>query len=595
MARLNLQLFAKLNTNTSVVDYLKSQGQDSSYSARKKLASEYGISNYTGSEQQNIELLKKLKVPAQQPSITVPSDPTPTTPVAQTQAAAQQTAPQAAAKSASQVTAISGVDQSLVDKINSSYTESDKVTNAKSEADASLDKVKEMANQTDIIDQSTWDALNTPFQSSEAYNQAMQYTNSLLEQLSSGRTSYTDQIKELMGQIQNREAFEYDVDSDTMFQQALASAMSSGKSAMQDTMGQAAALTGGYGSTYATSAANQAYNSFIEDAYNNLPEYYQMALEAYQMEGQEMYNQLAMLSDADATEYQRMYDSWSANFSNAQQMYNQEYGQWQDSVNNAYNSASLQLSEHGQLFNQAYSTYTALADQANTLYEHEYNKWADEVNAALNYAGMQNSDYWINTNYNESVRQYNESLAWEKDSFAQQMAENQRQHEAEMNYKYSALAQDQAQFDATMAYNKSKSGSSGSKSSGGSGSSGSEYKTPTETQKKKALEAFNTGGESAYYEYLDSLPSNIDVGEIDAYVNGDGNGNQGYGQLPLSQRTFTVIDDGGINWFGGVDGNVVVKDQYGNEYKLSDIKKTDSNLAKELSKLGKGATYTAKK
>jgi hypothetical protein len=48
--------------------------------------------------------------------------------------------------------------------------------------------------------------------------------------------------------------------------------MNSGKSAMQDTIGQASALTGGYGSTYATSAGNQAYNAFIEDAYNNLPE-----------------------------------------------------------------------------------------------------------------------------------------------------------------------------------------------------------------------------------------------------------------------------------------------------------------------------------
>ena len=85
-----------------------------------------------------------------------------------------------------------------------------------------------------------------------------------------------------MTQIQNREDFEYDVDKDPLFQQALASAMNSGKTAMQDTIGQASALTGGYGSTYATSVGNQAYNAYIEDAYNNLPEYYNMALQAYQ-------------------------------------------------------------------------------------------------------------------------------------------------------------------------------------------------------------------------------------------------------------------------------------------------------------------------
>ena len=48
-------------TGNSIVDYLKSIGKDSSYSARKALAEKYGISNYTGSEQQNSQLLNILK------------------------------------------------------------------------------------------------------------------------------------------------------------------------------------------------------------------------------------------------------------------------------------------------------------------------------------------------------------------------------------------------------------------------------------------------------------------------------------------------------------------------------------------------------
>lgn len=45
----------------SIVDYLKSIGQDSSFANRKKLATQYGISNYTGTAAQNLELLNKLK------------------------------------------------------------------------------------------------------------------------------------------------------------------------------------------------------------------------------------------------------------------------------------------------------------------------------------------------------------------------------------------------------------------------------------------------------------------------------------------------------------------------------------------------------
>ena len=46
---------------TSIVDYLNSQGIDSSFNNRKKLAAKYGIINYTGTAPQNIELLKRLR------------------------------------------------------------------------------------------------------------------------------------------------------------------------------------------------------------------------------------------------------------------------------------------------------------------------------------------------------------------------------------------------------------------------------------------------------------------------------------------------------------------------------------------------------
>ena len=45
----------------SIVDYLKSIGQDSSYNNRKKLAQAHGISNYTGTAAQNTKLLNILR------------------------------------------------------------------------------------------------------------------------------------------------------------------------------------------------------------------------------------------------------------------------------------------------------------------------------------------------------------------------------------------------------------------------------------------------------------------------------------------------------------------------------------------------------
>lgn len=50
--------------NGSLVDYLNSKKQDSSFAARKKLAVQHGIANYTGTAAQNTALLNKLKAGA---------------------------------------------------------------------------------------------------------------------------------------------------------------------------------------------------------------------------------------------------------------------------------------------------------------------------------------------------------------------------------------------------------------------------------------------------------------------------------------------------------------------------------------------------
>lgn len=360
-----------------------------------------------------------------------------------------------------------------------------------------LNRLQGLANQNNIVSQGVLDQMNKPFNVSQAYLDAMAYTNQLLEQLSTGKTSYTERLDSLLGQIQNRDKFSYDMNSDPMFQQALASAMRSGKTAMQDTMGQASMLTGGYGSSYATSAASQAYNAYIQDAYDNLPEYYNMALEAYNLEGQDMYNQLAALSDADMKEYERNYNAFNANMANAQQMYNNEYTQWADSIQQALNNANLQLNENNQMFNQLF-----------------------------NYTNMMNDEYWKDANFNESIRQYENNFAEGQRQFDTEMAykdasfneairqyeknflENQRQYDTDTAYKNALMANNNAQWEKEYALSQQKADSA----------SNVTYKEPSEPQKKKALDAFNEFGEEGLYQYVDSLPSDINIDIIYDYI-----------------------------------------------------------------------------
>lgn len=310
---------------------------------------------------------------------------------------------------------VAGVDSSLVETITSSYTPDADTKKAEQAKNESANAYKEHASNTDIISQSTWDAINKQWETPASVLEADKFLSSQLEQIRSGRTSYTDQVEELFNKYMNREDFEYDVSEDQLFQQALASAMNSGKSAMQDTIGQASALTGGYGSTYATSAGNQAYNSFIEDAYNNLPEYYNMALQAYQMEGEEMLQQFNMASTLDAQEYARLVDSYNAGVDERNWQYNTAFNEWSAGVTNAYNSANLQLNENAQIGNNLYNTYLVEKDAYETKYSQGYQSWLDSVNSASTIAGLQNSDYWSQTEFDEQVRQYNEQFAYQKE------------------------------------------------------------------------------------------------------------------------------------------------------------------------------------
>lgn len=352
-------------------------------------------------------------------------------------------------------TTVNGVDPTVTDKaFNSSFTASQSQKDAQSKTDTAVNRVEAATSKDKIVSDSTYEKLNQSFTVPSAVKEADIFLKNQLQKIQSGKTSYTDQVKDMMSQIQNREKFSYDVDADPLFGQALASAMNSGKSAMQDTIGQASALTGGYGSTYATSAGNQAYNAFIEDAYDNLPQYYQMAMEAYQMEGDEMYRQLGMLTDADDREYNRNLTAYDATYQHRNQLYNESYNEFRDSKTDALNSANLQLSEHGQLVSDAVNYYNTSSDYSDTLYEREYNKWADEVNQAMKWADMLNSDWWKQTQFDEGVRQYEQSFAEEQRQFDKNYAQKDEhfykglEHESSENQKdreHDIFMQDDAQ------------------------------------------------------------------------------------------------------------------------------------------------------
>lgn len=120
--------------------------------------------------------------------------------------------------------------------------------------------------------------------------------------------TYEEQLAQLYDEIQNRGAFRYDVHMDPLYENYKDQYIQGGKLAMRDTMGQAAALTGGYGSTYSQAAGQQAYDQYMQQLTDKIPELYDMAYGMYKDKGNELLQQYGMLNDQRNTEYSRYRD-----------------------------------------------------------------------------------------------------------------------------------------------------------------------------------------------------------------------------------------------------------------------------------------------
>lgn len=163
-----------------------------------------------------------------------------------------------------------------------------------------------------IAGEKTWGSLNKVQDAGgeDAYVEAVQKLQQSQRGVPQYSASYDDQMNELFQKIMNREKFSYNPNSDAMYQQYRDLHMQQGQQAMQDTMGQAAGLTGGYGSSYSQNAGQQAYHAYLQRLNEVVPELYGEAAERYEREGDALYNQYAMLGDLRDTEYGRYQDEY---------------------------------------------------------------------------------------------------------------------------------------------------------------------------------------------------------------------------------------------------------------------------------------------
>lgn len=207
-------------------------------------------------------------------------------------------------------------------------------------------------------------------------------------------------IDALLDKVMNGEKFSYNANEDPLFQQYKDMYVKNGKLAMNDTMAEAASLTGGYGSSYGTAAAQQTYQQYLTELNNQIPEFNDRKYQMYLAEKEGDYQKLALLQQMDDAEYAK---------------YREE------------------ISDYNTQLGYLYQKKADLSDE-------EWQKYM----AAL-------SNYENDRDFNETVRQYNEQMAYQKE-----------------RDKVS-----DEQWERTYNLSKKSSSSGGARSSSGSGSSGS--------------------------------------------------------------------------------------------------------------------------
>lgn len=110
------------------------------------------------------------------------------------------------------------------------------------------------------------------------------------------KNPYEAQANALYEQLMNRGDFRYDLQGDMLYRQYADQYSQMGKTAMRDAMGTAAGLTGGYGNSYAQQVGNQAYQGYLGQLNDMVPEFYDRAYNEWLNEGTDLQNryQLAL-------------------------------------------------------------------------------------------------------------------------------------------------------------------------------------------------------------------------------------------------------------------------------------------------------------
>ena len=201
----------------------------------------------------------------------------------------------------------------------------------------------------------------------EEYQKAVQALESARQNKPSYQSRYDTQAKSLYDALQNREPFRYDIDADALYRQYRDQYTALGRKAMEDTMGRAQAMTGGYANSYAQTAGQQAYENYLGKLADAIPELYSQALERYQQEGSDLeaqYQRTLAMGEQDYDRHKDALDSYRKDLSYLQTQADQAYQRGYQAYLDEYQRKNDAYNRLAELIKKGYTPTPAELEQA---------------------------------------------------------------------------------------------------------------------------------------------------------------------------------------------------------------------------------------
>lgn len=208
----------------------------------------------------------------------------------------------------------------------------------------------------------------TMFNNTESGNTLLTNKNNALGALQNfeySPYSKAQEYSDLLATYNNREPWSYNVNEDELYKQYVDLYTKQGQLAMQDSMAQAAALTGGYGNSYAQSVGQQNYQQYMNLLNQVGIDLADRDYQRYQQEGEDMLTQIGLHEKARANELAEQnneYDRLQNEYNLANSEYNDAMKEWW--IDKQYRDS---LSSSGKIEPFTGSTYTDARAYLNKL------------------------------------------------------------------------------------------------------------------------------------------------------------------------------------------------------------------------------------